>query len=399
MSVRPSSSWPPPRPDPEISCAISLVNFSALCQVGLALRQQPCTCNPEVYSYGGVNLVFELLFEDGLAWIARIRRPDNQYPSNGVDRVLESEVATMQFLHDNTTIPVPAVFYRDARFGVDNSIGLPYLLMESMPGHRLYGSDRADFIPDAYKSKVYRKITDIAMQLLDHPFTAIGMLFPDSSAPSRVHVGQIYDQHWRISPFGPFTDSHQFYLSRWLSLNQFYASTLMGPTAYRPDPREIVSDTEMPESIKSIVDPRTKFGPFYLAHPDYQINNFLFDDQYNITALLDWSGCQIAPLESFLNQPGKIVPDAERFIDATWGDLATAQLRTEWASRRARFFAIFKEEIKTRKDIDVTVFYDIMDSDRPYFASYLDIAGITGVRTWLPKAEFKRFLDKHCGTS
>jgi len=399
MSSRPSLSWASPRPDSEISHAISLINFSALCQIGLALRQQSCTCNPEVYTHGGVNLVFELLFEDGVAWIARIRRPDNQYPSSGVDRVLESEVATTQFLHDNTTIPVPAIFYHDARFGIDNSIGLPYLLMEAMPGHRLYGGGRSDFVPDAYKSKVYRQVTDFAMQLLDHPFTEIGMLFADSPAPSRVHVGQIYDQHGRISPFGPFTDSHQFYLSRWLALNQFYASTPMAPTAYRPDPDEIVSDTEMPEAIKSIVDPRTKFGPFYLAHPDYQIGNFLFDDQYNITALIDWSGCQIVPLESFLNQPEMIVPEAERFLDVTWGALATAQLRTEWASRRARYFAIFKEEIRKRKDIDVMVFYDVMDSDRPFFASCLDTAGIAGVRTYFPKAEFKRFLDEHGGTS
>jgi len=343
--------------------------------------------------------VFELLFEDGVAWITRIRRPDDHYPSSGVDHVLESEVATTQFLHDNTTIPVPSIFYHDARFGIDNSIGLPYVLMEAMPGHRLYGSGRADLIPDEYKSKVYRQVTDFTMQLLDHPFTEIGMLFADSSAPSCVHVGQIYDQHWRIAPFGPFTDSHQFYLSRWLSLNQFYASTPVPSTVYLPDPCKVVSDAEMPESIKSVVDPRTKLGPFYLAHPDYQISNFLFDDQYNITALIDWSGCQIVPLESFLNQPGMIVPDAERFIDVTWGNLATPQLRTEWASRRTRFLAIFKEWIMKRKDIDVMLFCDVMDSDRPFFASYLDIAGITGVQTWFPKAEFKRFLDKHGGTS
>jgi len=93
-----------------------------------------------------------------------------------------------------------------------------------------------------------------------------------------------------------------------------------------------------------------------------------------------------------------IVPEAEWFLDVTWGALATAQLRTEWASRRARYFAIFKEEIRKRKDIDVMVFYDVMDSDRPFFASCLD-TGIAGVRTYFRKAEFKRFLDEQCGTA
>jgi hypothetical protein len=150
------------------------------------------------------------------------------------------------------------------------------------------------------------------MQLLDHPFIKIGMLFVNFSVLSCIHIGQIYDQHWRISPLDPFTDFHQFYLSQWVLLNQFYASMPMASTAYSPDLCEIVLDAEMP-----------KF-------------------------------------------------------------------------RKTRFFGIFKEGIRKRKDIDVTVFIDVIDSDHPFFASYLDTTGITGVRTWFPKAEFKWFLDKHC---
>jgi len=40
-------------------------------------------------------------------------------------------------------------------------------------------------------------------------------------------------------------------------------------------------------------------GPFPVQHVDLQFNNFLFDNDYNITANLDWSGAQTVPCESF----------------------------------------------------------------------------------------------------
>src|SRR5215470_7299790 len=104
----------------------------------------------------------------------------------------------MQFLHRNTTIPVPAVFGHDARLGTENTVGLPYIFMEALPGRRLYGGGRADLIPDEYKRKVYRQIADFTLQLYRLPFPKIGMLFADPDATSGVCVSEIHDQHHRI---------------------------------------------------------------------------------------------------------------------------------------------------------------------------------------------------------
>jgi hypothetical protein len=60
----------------------------------------------------------------------------------------------MRFLRQKTKLPIPSRYDYDARFGSQNRVGMPYILMEAMPSKRLYGGSRADFIPDAFKSKV-----------------------------------------------------------------------------------------------------------------------------------------------------------------------------------------------------------------------------------------------------
>ena len=40
-------------------------------------------------------------------------------------------------------------------------------------------------------------------------------------------------------------------------------------------------------------------GPYPLKHMDLQFNNILFDDDFNITGILDWTAAQTVPCESF----------------------------------------------------------------------------------------------------
>jgi len=262
--------------------------------------------------------------------------------------------------------------------------------MEAMPSKRLYGGSRADFIPDAFKSKVYEQIAEFTLELYSIPLSSIGMLHFEGDSPSSVDVGQIYDQHYRVAPYGPFTDSFEFYHTRWRLLNEFY-KTKEAPT----DVANVREDATMPTALQHLIDQRTAAGPFFLVHRDYQINNILFDDEYNITALLDWSGCQTVPLESFATRPSKMIPDADKFIDATWGPLAGGpELRSQWKIRRELFLRILKSVIAERKIEDGDLLYDMMRSGRPFFASRLDSDGIVGVRQWLPRNEFERFVPK-----
>jgi len=96
---------------------------------------------------------------------------------------------------------------------------MPYILMEAMPGRRLWGGGRADFIPDEHKRKVYTQIVDILFELSTNPFDNIGMLFPDADGKQCVRIGPIFDQHHRFQPYGPFSTSLAFYRTRSQRLN------------------------------------------------------------------------------------------------------------------------------------------------------------------------------------
>jgi len=369
---------------PEILEAISVINFDSLCHIASELRKKPCKVNRSKCTYGGVNILFELEFDD-LFWIARIRRPDESYPADGTDLILESEVATMRFLRDNTSIPVPAVYSFDSRFGASNDVGMPYILMEAMSGKRLYGGGRADFIPDPYKPKVYRQIVDFILQLYNLPFDEIGMLFFDDNSARGVRIAAIHDQNYRIPPYGPFTDSLEFYQTRCKLLSEYYHSKQSGQGL--PSISSSIMDAEMPVALEALVDKRTVKGPFHLAHPDFQINNFLFDDEYTITALVDWSGCQTLPLESFARHPAKIIPDPDEFLDF-WGDLLSPEMRHQWTMRRDMFLELIQERVGSTSEL-----YEMMLSRRAYFANCLDFDGILGIRRWLPRKHFERFVE------
>ena len=113
MSGTPSEHWKDYQnkrgQDQEIDLALKVINFDKLCDFAAALygRGERCDVDKTKYAFGGVNIVFELIFNPTTVWIARILMPDNCYPEQGVDCGLESEVATMQYLRRNTTIPSP----------------------------------------------------------------------------------------------------------------------------------------------------------------------------------------------------------------------------------------------------------------------------------------------------
>ena len=92
---------------------------------------------------------------------------------------------------------------------------------------------------------------------------------------------------------------------------------------------------EEPEVVRYIVGRTSNCGPFFLTHPDFQITNFLFDGEFNITAVLNW---QTMPLESFANPPEKMIPRADKFQEGkAQSGVSSAELRAKWVERREVF--------------------------------------------------------------
>ena len=85
----------------------SKINISALASRAGHLRNaMSCTVPPLRYDrdkrssvMGGMNYHIEVTFEDGVKWIARIRRSNAASPPAVLrDYILKSEVASLQFL-------------------------------------------------------------------------------------------------------------------------------------------------------------------------------------------------------------------------------------------------------------------------------------------------------------
>ena len=364
-----------------------VIGFNKLCEVAESINSAGGTCRVDenTYAYGGVNILFELRFESGETWIARIRLETSKTPIEGIDFVLESEVATMRLLRAATRIrQVPDIYGHDSHFG--NSVGMPYILMEAMSGVRLWGGGRKDFIPDEFKPKVYRQISEIMTELYHLEFDEIGMLFPDPQSPRGVKVGPIYDSSRRFDCYGPFTTSLDFYKTRAELLNEYrlrhFKNGISATTAH------VIAPKDEPEAIQWLIDPSFNRGPFRLTHPDFQISNFLFDDTFNITGLVDWEGCQTVPFESFARHPDKIIPNANQFLDG-W-DLSD-ELRDQWAKRRKNFLDILRHCEQESGTTEAPI-ANMMLSPRSHFAMCLDMEGILGIPWSLPKEEFEVFV-------
>jgi len=146
------------------------------------------------------------------------------------------------------------------------------------------------------------------IQLHNLLFDSIGMLLPDEFNSSGYHIGEIFDSCHHLSPYSLFNTSLDFYQTRAKLLNETRCQMTSVPT-------EILPHEDEPDTIPFLIDRNYHSGLFHLTHPDFSVFNFLFDDDFNITALIDRSGCQTIPIESFANAPYLVVPRPDKFLD------------------------------------------------------------------------------------
>jgi hypothetical protein len=55
-----------------------------------------------------------------------------------------------------------------------------------------------------------------------------------------------------------------------------------------------------------VIEDRVR-GPFPLCHLDLHFGNLLFDDEYNLTGVIDWSNAQAAPIEQLSVCPELVI--------------------------------------------------------------------------------------------
>src|SRR5947207_2104125 len=152
-------------------------------------------------------------------------------------------------------------------------------------------------LPTECRAKVLAQMADIVIQLSCLRFPKIGQLdvsFDPNNNPiySIKELQEIPGCTWPIKT-GPFnTAMDYFFTTRTLE----YQETLKH---FPKDSDEWFAAWLKLQSILAIARPQFNNGPFPLKHPDMCFKNILFDEEYNITGIIDWSGTMTVPVECF----------------------------------------------------------------------------------------------------
>lgn len=239
-----------------------------------------CSVNLTRFASGFNNIVLELSFSDNVYWIARI-----PYEAlNEEDRTsMLSEIATVKIIRKHTTVPVPQVF--DFAASADQPFGYPYVLMEYLGGRTL--PNGLATIPQQHHAKVAKQLANIFAELQNLTFSRIGRLWCGDDTDQPV---EIIPMSWHYSP-GPLENSLEYFYNQRQGEDRETMS-------WHPDEPDWLTACWVLKTalVHMIIEDRIR-GPFPLCHLDLHSGNMLFDSEYNLTGVIDWTHAQAAPLE------------------------------------------------------------------------------------------------------
>jgi hypothetical protein len=126
-----------------------------------------------VFDHGfdlGYNVLFEIVFTDGITWLARFPLPNNCSSLDASDHLMHCYATALKYMKFHTSIPIPNVFACRSGSSKENGVGVSYMLMERMPGHPLNMQDIEEN-EEGYKAtytaaeKVFRHLAGFVIQL------------------------------------------------------------------------------------------------------------------------------------------------------------------------------------------------------------------------------------------
>ncbi|KAI0491206.1 hypothetical protein F4859DRAFT_508994 [Xylaria cf. heliscus] len=228
-----------------ISGLLATINCDALCARAETLRDgikysiNLPSADQAYFNFdvlGGCNYHGSIVFDDGKTWLARFRLSNHNEPplqERNIDR--HSEFATYRFLA-RTAVPVPGVYDCADDDDPMNLVGAGYILLEKLVGKPLAWHEAIE----AWKEKFSRQLPEIYANLEQHPLNGLGRLQISSMGLPEAGLGFFdYDSNGNLIPL-----------------------------------------------LDSL--PPNESGPFFLRHVDSRDANFLVDDNYNITGIINW---------------------------------------------------------------------------------------------------------------
>ncbi|PIA13841.1 hypothetical protein COEREDRAFT_83208 [Coemansia reversa NRRL 1564] len=255
-----------------------------------------------------------LVSESVLGWVVQI--PKHDVPQG----VLESEVLSVAYVGENTSIPVSDVLAYN--FSADNPIGVPYVILQRMAGEPL--SDHWTHLGARQKRKVLDHIAEIVVQLSRLTFPAIGSLIIANGSLAigpLLHARQCENGYVQLDTiitgsnqsathrYGPFTSTCTYYHAM-IRASLDALQLLEEFTATEPS----LSQIEL-ETYASLVDQFVVNDDCFVLMPEsLDFHHFLIDPQTcNITAVVDWTFCGTRPLTSLVQPPPFTFDDTPRW--------------------------------------------------------------------------------------
>ena len=280
----------------------------------------PCTI--DFLAQGAFNKVYIVAFPDEgkepEEVIARVALPvDPKWKTL-------SEVATLHWVRDNTSLPVPEVIaYQADR---TSAIGLEWIVMSKMPGRALAGRWRG--VTFSAKEAIVRRLAVFCSETFRAQLRGIGSLYLDDTGPV-FRVGRIvsrefiWDSHIHApAPRGPFHSSRDWLLARLSLAETDCHERLSRLQSAGPENEDLDLDDleDLHHTLGIISRLRRHLDSFFpppgpasdlspertmLLHDDLSRHNILVDDHGTLTAVVDWEcvaavplwyACQIPPL-------------------------------------------------------------------------------------------------------
>lgn len=260
---------------------------------------------------GGMNYHVEVRFDDGITWIARIRRLNATSPPPALrDYIIQSEVATLLFLEEQTggAVPAPKVYDFALEQQPGNAVGVGFILMEKLPGKSL----RWSIATQQERERVMSQLADIFVEIQKHPFDLLGSL----DRPSETRVGAFaresltnFTQEFEMCTSGPFASFQEYHISSiQLILDSILQEEMYSQQAVDAYLIHRYLLDLVPHVLPAVHNVDEKF---YLKHADDKGDHILVDEHFNITGIIDWEWAHTASPAHAFNSPIGLLPVAE----------------------------------------------------------------------------------------
>ncbi|KAK4151386.1 hypothetical protein C8A00DRAFT_45395 [Chaetomidium leptoderma] len=259
---------------------IHQIDKNALLSYASALRgSQPCTISSE-FSVGSFNL-----------WTVRLRMPpmpDHPPSREKIFMDMQSELATMEFVRQNTDIPIPRIHAYD--LNDQNAVGYPFSIIEYVHGNtaeevsRTYPGNH-EGIPPQHEEKFWRQVAEVMVQLASIRLPKIGCIIQDGSG--LFVVGPLTE-----TGSGPYDSAAEFYADYPLALSKALGEP---PVSWQDELVQAfrsLAASFPPPAARVGAGPAESFG---LANFDLNPNNFLVDREFNVLAVIDWDSVASVP--------------------------------------------------------------------------------------------------------